>query len=60
MHKDEKQIKKLDKKVNEYKKYIKKVEESILKKDEKLKHLEMFKKNSEITSTIESQIPSSL
>ena len=60
MHKDEKEIKKLGKKVNEYKKYIKKVEDTILKKDEKLKHLEMYRKNSEITSTIESQIPRSL
>ena len=37
-------LKKLEKKASGYKKYIKKVEDTILQKDEKLKYLEMFKK----------------
>lgn len=47
---------KLGKKVSEYKKYINKIEEKILEKDEKLKYLEMFKKNSEICSQVESTV----
>ena len=54
LRKGEAEIKKLSKKEREYKKYIKKVEDTILAKDEKLKYLEMFKKNSEICSQVES------
>ena len=58
-----KQIKKLEaskekyvKRVDQYKKYIQKVEDSIIQKDEQLKFLEMFKKNSEISSQVESSV----
>ena len=50
-------MKKLEKKANGYKKYIKKVEDTILQKDEKLKYLEMFKKNSDLCSLVESSAP---
>ena len=57
LKKGESELKKLSKKASEYKKYIKKVEDTILAKDEKLKYLEMFKKNSEICSQVESSAP---
>lgn len=57
MRKGEASVKKLTKRERECKKYITKVEDTILKKDEKLKFLEMFKKNSEICSQVESVAP---
>lgn len=56
LKKAESEQNKLSKKVKEYKSYIKKVEDTILQKDEKLKFLEMFKKNSEICSQVESVV----
>lgn len=55
--KGESDLKKLEKKASGYKKYIKKVEETIIQKDEKLKFLEMFKKNSDLCSLVESAAP---
>lgn len=42
----------MNKKNKEYKKQIKYFEDAILKKDEKMQMLEMYKKNSEITSQV--------
>ena len=42
----------MNKKNKEYKKEIKFLEDTLLKKDEKTKMLEMYKKNSELTSQV--------
>lgn len=48
----EEDLSRMNKKNKEYKKQIKYFEETILKKDEKLQKLEMYKKNSEIASSV--------
>jgi len=57
LKKSESQVRKLNRKNAEYKKYVKQVEDTVIKNDEKLKFLELFKKNSEICSTVESYDP---